>query len=293
MTLYTQDVYVKLFNREPTAAKAWKKLEDNFEKRSNARVIELRKRLVSMRLAKEQGIAEYLGELREIKVNLKAAGQTVTDVELGCFALQGLPKEYATLVEILELGETALSLDVIQPELMQREQRSKLEKRAWEPGKKRSRGGVATAYVAKRERFETVAKGSSQEGDYSRSADMRTCYACGGVGHVGAHCRMRNAECHKCGETGHIRAVCKKTGRGARGGGEFKIGLLWCGLYGFAEETHGRQRGCGLVDSGTTQHLTPDRRQFASYRKLASVRKTIEGTWKERPSRRWVLERSS
>ena len=35
---YTQDAYVKLFSGEPMAAKAWKKLEENFEKRSNARV---------------------------------------------------------------------------------------------------------------------------------------------------------------------------------------------------------------------------------------------------------------
>ena len=31
-----------------------------------------------------------------------------------------------------------------------------------------------------------------------------------------------------------------------------------------------------MVDSGTTQHLTPDRRQFASYRELARA-ETIEG----------------
>jgi hypothetical protein len=51
-------------------------------------------------------------------VDLEALGQAVTDAELGFFALQGLPKEYATLVEILKLGETTLSLDVIQPKLM-------------------------------------------------------------------------------------------------------------------------------------------------------------------------------
>ena len=55
MILHTQDAFVKLFIGEPTAARAWKKLEDNFEKRSNARVIELRKRLASMRLAQGAG----------------------------------------------------------------------------------------------------------------------------------------------------------------------------------------------------------------------------------------------
>ena len=274
MVLHTEDAYVKLFVGEATAALAWKKLEDNFEKRSNARVIELRKRLASMRLTKEQGIAEYLGEFREIKVNLEAAGQTVTDVELGFFALQGLPREYATLVEILELGETALSLDVIQPKLMQREQRLKLERELGNPEEKEP-GSVAMAYVAKRERYETVTKGSPQEGGYRRSADTRTCYSCGGVGHVRAHCRMRNAECHNCGEIGHVRAVCKKTGQGATRGGEVRKDSSGVAFTAWREDARA-STGVWLVDSGTTQHLTPDRRQFASYRELARA-ETIEG----------------
>jgi hypothetical protein len=38
--LHTADASVKLQIGEPTAAKAWKKLEENFEKKSNARVIQ-------------------------------------------------------------------------------------------------------------------------------------------------------------------------------------------------------------------------------------------------------------
>jgi hypothetical protein len=76
---------------------------------------------------KANNIAEYLGEIREIKVNLQAAGQTVSDMELAVHALNGLPEEYATLVKILEMGETELNLDVIQPKLMQKEQKLKLQ----------------------------------------------------------------------------------------------------------------------------------------------------------------------
>jgi len=53
MILHTQDAYVKLIVGERTAAQAWKKLEDNFEKKSNARVIQLRKKLTGMKLMSE------------------------------------------------------------------------------------------------------------------------------------------------------------------------------------------------------------------------------------------------
>lgn len=39
MLIHTDDAYLKLIENEPIAAKARKKLGDNFEKKSNARVI--------------------------------------------------------------------------------------------------------------------------------------------------------------------------------------------------------------------------------------------------------------
>jgi hypothetical protein len=197
---------------------------ENFEKRSNARVIQLRKKLASMKLTGEQEIAEYVGEFREIKVDLEALGQAVTDAELGFFALQGLPKEYATLVKILELDQTTLSLDVIQPKLMQREQKLKLEKElgSLEGGESEK----ATAYVAKREPY--VSKGSSQEGGYHKSADTRTCFAYGGLGHIKAHCRMRKVESHNCGEIGTSKPCIRRREKVQEAEQRFKItSLVW------------------------------------------------------------------
>jgi hypothetical protein len=62
-----------------------------------------------------KSIAEYVREFREIKMDLETASQTVSELELAVHALNGLPKEYATLVEYLELSETELTLDMIQP----------------------------------------------------------------------------------------------------------------------------------------------------------------------------------
>jgi hypothetical protein len=71
MILPTAHAYVNLLIEEPTTAKAWKKLEENFKKKSNARLIQLRKKLTSMKLMEKQTIAENLGE---IKVDVEAAG---------------------------------------------------------------------------------------------------------------------------------------------------------------------------------------------------------------------------
>jgi len=263
MILHTQDAYVKLIVGERTAAQAWKKLEDNFEKKSNARVIQLRKKLTSMKLVGGQSIAEYLSEIREVKVDLEAAGQTVTETELVVFALNGLPSEYATLVEFLELGESELSLDEIQPKLMQREQKLRLEEGVEDVGEK----DTTTAYVAQKER--------SAEGSFRRGPDTRTCYACGEMGHVKANCRKRSAECYNCGERGHISSVCRKPRGGARSGGENQRRFAGVAFTAWRKEAQG-PTGVWLVDSGSTQHITAERGQFASYEKLARAEK-IEG----------------
>ena len=79
MILHTQDAFVKLIVGEPTAAKAWEKLKSNFERTSNARVVQLTGRLTSTKMGAKQSIAEYLGEFRETQVDLEAAGQPVSD----------------------------------------------------------------------------------------------------------------------------------------------------------------------------------------------------------------------
>ncbi|GAQ93345.1 hypothetical protein KFL_014600010 [Klebsormidium nitens] len=79
MLIHTEDAYEKLIEGQPTIAKAWKKSEDNFEKKSNARMILLRRELIGLRLIKEKAIAKYLGEFRELKPDVQAAGQTVSE----------------------------------------------------------------------------------------------------------------------------------------------------------------------------------------------------------------------
>jgi hypothetical protein len=287
MILQPADAYVKLLIGEPTAAKAWKKLEENFEKKSNTRVIQLKKKLTSMKLMGKQTIVEYLGEIREIKVDLEAAGQTVSDMELAVHTLNGLlAKEYATLVEILEMGETELDLDAIQPKLMQREQKLKLQAEigaAEEELEDSKAQGVAAAYAAKmggsskgqgrahlsrNELRDSSDKWGKSLEFRGRSSETRTCYGCGKAGLIKADCRFRNAECENCGKRGHTKAVCRAQGEDgdARFAGEaftaWQNGTqseAWivdfgkhAGHYGRPEPVHELQKACkdGEEDQG-------------------------------------------
>jgi hypothetical protein len=171
LIVYTQNTFVKLIVGEDTAAGAWKKPKENFEKKSNARVVQLTGKLTSMKLGERQSIAEYLGEFREIKLNLEAAGQTVSDLQLAVHAMRRLPKEYDTLREILEAGEMELSLDSVQPKLMQREQTIKLQAETKTAQSEVEGEAQAAAFAAWKHRQHE----SSREHKRG-SVDQRACY---------------------------------------------------------------------------------------------------------------------
>src|SRR3569833_4452159 len=270
MILHTQDAFVKLIVGEPTAAKAWEKLKRNLEKTSNARVGQLMDKLTTMRLREKQSIAEYLGEFREIKIDLEATGQTVSDLQLVVHALRGLPKGYETLREILEAGDDELSLDTVQPKLMQREQA--LQARSKAPQAENGDVELASAYVAKQRSYPSSGNSRGSSNELGRSSEVRggssnppTCYCCGNTGHKKASCRLRDAECRKCGRKGHMEVMCRQP-TDARGGvEEQEVVKAAFTAWGDNEDVLGR---VWIVDSGSTQHVTADRSQFTSYRKL-------------------------
>jgi hypothetical protein len=97
-----------------------------------------------------------------------------------------------------------------------------------------------------------------------RSSKTRTCYGCGKTGHIKADCSFRDAECENCGKRGHIKTVCRAQD-GAR-----NTRFAGSGVYGVANET---QPEAWIVDSGSPQHITADRSQLTSYKKLQTTEK--------------------
>jgi hypothetical protein len=267
MILHTQDAYVKLIVREATAAAAWHKLKQSFERTSNARIVQLTKRLTNLKLDEKESIAEYLGEFREIKADLEAAGQSVTELQLAVHAVRGLPKEYATLRTIIEAGESELSLDSIQPKFMQQQQELSLQREGREVQKISEEEERTSAFVAK---FEGSERNPEMMG---RKLERRVCFACGKEGHIKVNCRFRDAECHKCGKRGHTKAVCRSdSGERSAFVREVERGVAFTMRHGNAEEWP----KSWIVDSGSTRHVTADRAQFARYQRLARP-EAIEG----------------
>ncbi|GAQ93117.1 hypothetical protein KFL_013080040 [Klebsormidium nitens] len=156
----------------------------------------------------------------------------------------------------------------IKPKLMQREQRLQGESK---PAPAESAdGGQASAFVAKHRHFGSSGGSTGSSREHAGSSDSRSCYGCGETGHIKLNCKFRNAECENCGKRGHTKAVCRQPARRAERAYAVKEGADVRGVAFTAwRGGAGAQTEVWLVDSGSTQHITGDRRKFVSYKKLA------------------------
>ena len=67
--MHTDVAFMKLFAEADMVVKPWRKLEENFEKTSNPRVVQL-----SKNLAPEKSVAKYVEEFSGVKMDLETAG---------------------------------------------------------------------------------------------------------------------------------------------------------------------------------------------------------------------------
>jgi len=94
---YVRDV------RDPVAL--WAKLKEVFSKVGFAARYNLWRTLFSIEVGYNQGVVEYLDKVRRTAIALRESGAVVSDEILVTVALQGLNKEFDTLVSVITHGE--------------------------------------------------------------------------------------------------------------------------------------------------------------------------------------------
>ena len=170
-------------------------------------------------------LTKYVGRATDLRDKLAAAGFEVKDEEVVLSILAGLPKEYETVVAVLELSDATLKLDDLLPKLLQAEQRMP-----------RGEKGPEAAYFSRRMGQDWKAKsGASGAGSAGRK-ETRECFYCGKRGHLKADCRKKKAD--------ELRA---QRDRGQGGG--------WAHAVAMAASTTGNTQEW-VLDSGASHHIT-------------------------------------
>ena len=149
-----------LIGTDPTdPVKVWKDLANQFQRKTWANKLELKRKLFSMRLGEGGSIQDHIKSMTEVCDELSAIGEPVNEEDRVVYLLTSLPESYNVLVTALEANAEVPALAVVTERLVH------------EQGKLKSR------------------LNPSQEGAFAvRSKKKPTCYYCHKIGHIKRDC---------------------------------------------------------------------------------------------------------
>ena len=224
---------------DPTAV--WNKLSGQFQKKTWANKLALRKKLFSMKLSDSGSMNEYIKKMTEIFDELAVIAETVSDEDKVVYLLAGLPESYDVLVTALESGsDTVPALEMVTERLLREEQKLKDREEAEESKKL------------------LVAKARKQF----------TCHYCKKPGHFKKDCREFAKAQQSSKGNGKRRNPTHQPRRDRQSSQDAMM---------ISNALVARSKNDWIVDSGATSHMCNDRSMFMEYEQLRSSDKVTLG----------------
>ena len=147
-------------------AVVWKKLEDQFQKKTWANKLALRRKLYTLRLKDGESVQGHIKAILEIFDSLAAVGDAVSEEDRVVHLLASLPESFSVLVTALEANAEVPRMETVTERLLHEEMKLK-ERRP-----------------AEQERHSTQEKAMTS---HSRKKGPK-CHHCGRFGHIKRNC---------------------------------------------------------------------------------------------------------
>ena len=115
-----------LIGNDPTDPVAvWRVLSEQFQCKTWANKLELKRKLFLLRLAEGESVQDHIKIMTEICDELSAIGERVSDEDRVVYLLASLPESYGVLVTTLEASADVPSLAVVRERLLHEETKMK------------------------------------------------------------------------------------------------------------------------------------------------------------------------
>ena len=108
-------------------AEVWKKLADQFEKKSWANKHALRRKLYSLKLKENESAQNHVKSMMEIFEALSVVGYVVEEEDRVVHILASLPESFQMLVTALQASPEVPKLEIVAERLLHEEKKSKGE----------------------------------------------------------------------------------------------------------------------------------------------------------------------
>ena len=236
LALHVKDFHLATLSKAESAKDAWETLEAVYQAKSTARRLQLKRELNNLRKEPSEALTKYVSRATDLRDQLIAAGHTIEDSEVVMSVLAGLPKEFDTVVAVLEITDDKLELDVVLAKLLQAEQRLAREEKA--------DNRALFTNTPSRQRYGMGSVGTT--GKMGTSGRDKECWHCGKRGHLKADCRQRKRDEQR----GHSNS---RGGRDGPGPGNRRSDHQSVAAMGASAINWDRD---WVLDSGASNHIT-------------------------------------
>lgn len=221
---------------EPTnPVDVWKQLRDQFQQKTWANKLLLRRQLHSLRLKEGDSIQGHIKKMTELFNELAAIGDVIDKDNRVVHVLASLPESYDTLVMALEASEKVPSMEIVVDHLLYEEKKVK----------------------------ELSGTGQDEEALTIKSKEKRIrCYYCGKLGHMQKDCYKKDPSRKNDGK----RRPSKHDKSNGKKPDETSIGLV-VSVHALAADNKDETQKW-IIDSGATCHICGNGAMFDSMEDL-------------------------
>ena len=240
-------------------AVVWRKLSEQFQKKTWANKLALRRKLYGLKLKSDKSVQEHVKEMTDIFEELSVIGDPIEEEDRVVHLLASLPPSYDMLVTALEACADVPKLELVTERLLNEERKMK---------EKNSRGNVNGDSDSTSDRFSGASNDKAFAGKQygnSRYSQSR-CYHCGKAGHFRRNCdelkRKEGIDVSRRTRFKENANILEKTkSRNNIGSSDSDAGI------GFVVVSHAlsSESDCGrkwIIDSGATCHMCNDESMF-------------------------------
>ena len=228
-----------LINDPTDPVVVWGKLAGQFEKKTWATRLDLRRKLHSLQLKDGESAQTHIKVMTELFDSLSVAGETVSEEDRVVYLLASLPESYNVLVTALEANEGVPKFEVVIERILHQERKSK-----------NKTSNIDGAMVSQK---------------HFKRRPMR-CNHCGRLGHIRKYCRdliKSEKECQK--EKDDKKKTQKATPAHTRSSDSESSGFIASHALSALSPN---EKYAWIVDSGATCHMCHNKNSFSALYEL-------------------------
>ena len=256
IVLSIQPTLLYLIGDPQDPAVVWRKLSEQFQKKTWANKLALRRKLYGLKLRNDKPVQEHVKAMTEIFEELSVIGDPIEEEDRVVHLLASLPPSYDMLVTALEASAEVPRLEIVTERLLH------VERKMMEKGNvnEDSYGRFNSTSVTDNKVFAGKQYGNS------RNSQVR-CYHCGKAGHIRRNCEelkrkegLDNGRRNRFKENANILQKTKSKRNNGSSDSDADIGFVVVSHALSSESDNDEKKW--IIDSGATCHMCNDESMF-------------------------------